>query len=59
MGAMTEPRLRVLSLGVGVQSVTLALMAARGDIGCMPDCAGSRKGSEEAAPAKRSRSKKS
>lgn len=29
----------VLSLGAGVQSSTLALMAARGDIGPMPDCA--------------------
>lgn len=32
-------RLRVLSLGGGVQSSTLALMAARGEIGPMPDCA--------------------
>lgn len=32
-------RLRVLSLGAGVQSTTLALMAARGEIGPMPDCA--------------------
>lgn len=31
--------LTVLSLGAGVQSTTLALMAARGDIGPMPDCA--------------------
>lgn len=31
--------LRVLSLGAGVQSTTLALAAARGDIGPMPDCA--------------------
>jgi len=29
----------VLSLGAGVQSSTMALMAARGDIGPMPDCA--------------------
>lgn len=36
---MTEPRLRVLSLGAGVQSTTLALMAAHGEIGPMPDCA--------------------
>lgn len=36
---MTEPRLRILSLGAGVQSTTLALMAARGDIGPMPDAA--------------------
>lgn len=32
-------RLRVLSLGAGVQSTTLALMAANGAIGPMPDCA--------------------
>lgn len=32
------PRLRILSLGAGVQSTTLALMAARGEIE-MPDCA--------------------
>jgi hypothetical protein len=31
--------LRVLSLGAGIQSTTLALMAARGEIGPMPDCA--------------------
>ncbi len=31
--------LRVLSLGAGVQSTTLALMAAHGEIGPMPDCA--------------------
>lgn len=36
---MTEPKLRVISLGAGVQSTTLALMAARGEIGPMPDCA--------------------
>lgn len=36
---MSEPRLRVLSLGAGVQSTTLALMAAHGEIGPMPDCA--------------------
>lgn len=35
---MDEP-LRVLSLGAGVQSTTLALMAAHGDIGPMPDAA--------------------
>lgn len=28
----TSPRLRVLSLGAGVQSSTLALMSARGDL---------------------------
>lgn len=32
-------RLRVLSLGAGVQSTTLALMAARGEVSPMPDCA--------------------
>ena len=32
-------KLRVLSLGAGVQSTTLALMAAHGEIGPMPDCA--------------------
>ena len=32
-------RLRVLSLGAGVQSTTLALMAAEGEIEPMPDCA--------------------
>jgi hypothetical protein len=31
--------LRVISLGAGVQSTTMALMAARGDLGPMPDCA--------------------
>ena len=36
---MIEPKLRVISLGAGVQSSTMALMAARGDIGPMPDCA--------------------
>jgi hypothetical protein len=36
---MNQPRLRVLSLGAGVQSTTLALMAAHGEIGPMPDCA--------------------
>lgn len=39
--APTPPsvRLRVLSLGAGVQSTTLALMAAHGEITPMPDCA--------------------
>lgn len=32
-------KLRVLSLGAGVQSTTMALMAAHGEIGPMPDCA--------------------
>lgn len=31
-------RLRVLSLGAGVQSTTLALMATHGQVGPMPDC---------------------
>lgn len=35
---MIDPRLRILSLGAGVQSTTLALMAARGEIDA-PDCA--------------------
>lgn len=33
------PDLRVISLGAGVQSTTMALMAAHGEIGPMPDCA--------------------
>lgn len=32
-------RLRVHSLGAGVQSTTLALLAAHGEVGPMPDCA--------------------
>lgn len=36
---MPEPKLRVLTLGAGVQSTTLALMAAHGEIGPMPDAA--------------------
>lgn len=35
---MSAP-LRVLSLGAGVQSTTMALMAAHGEIGPKPDCA--------------------
>lgn len=35
---LAEPKMRVLSLGAGVQSTTLALMAARGEIEA-PDCA--------------------
>ena len=34
-----EAKLRVVSLGAGVQSTTLCLMAAKGKIGPMPDCA--------------------
>lgn len=36
---LPAPKLRVLSLGAGVQSTTLALAAARSDVGPMPDCA--------------------
>ncbi len=36
---MAGPLLRVLSLGGGVQSTTLALMAAHGEIRLMPECA--------------------
>src|SRR6185437_8404632 len=39
LAAQPVARLRVLSLGAGVQSTTLALMAAHGEIGPMPDCA--------------------
>jgi hypothetical protein len=38
-GSAGDVRLRVLSLGAGVQSTRLALGAARGEIGPMPDCA--------------------
>lgn len=31
--------MRIISLGAGVQSTTMALMAANGEIGPMPDCA--------------------
>lgn len=36
---LEAPQLRVLSLGAGVQSTTLALAASRGDVGPMPDLA--------------------
>lgn len=36
---LDDPDLRVISLGAGVQSSVLALMAARRDVGPMPDCA--------------------
>jgi hypothetical protein len=36
---VSEPRLHIISLGAGVQSTTMALMAAHGEIGPMPDCA--------------------
>jgi hypothetical protein len=38
-GGVSEPIIRVLSLGAGVQSATLALMAAAGEISPMPDVA--------------------
>ena len=34
-----DVKMRVISLGAGVQSSTMALMATRGEIGPMPDCA--------------------
>lgn len=37
--APSQIRLRTISLGAGVQSTTMALMAAHGEIGPMPDCA--------------------
>ena len=37
--AADRPKLIALSLGAGVQSTTMALMAAQGAIGPMPDCA--------------------
>ena len=36
---MPDAKLRVISLGAGVQSSVMALMAAKGEIGPMPDCA--------------------
>lgn len=36
---MSDVKLRAISLGAGVQSTTMALMAAHGEIGPMPDCA--------------------
>ncbi len=38
-GPVPGVRLRLISLGAGVQSSTLALLAARGEIGPMPDAA--------------------
>ncbi|NTJ45305.1 hypothetical protein G6L28_22315 [Agrobacterium larrymoorei] len=38
-GASSPIRLRALSLGAGVPSTTIALMAAHGEIAPMPDCA--------------------
>jgi hypothetical protein len=36
---MTKPMLHIISLGAGVQSTTMALMAAHGEITPMPHCA--------------------
>lgn len=36
---MTAPLIRVISLGAGVQSTTMALMAAHSELTPMPDCA--------------------
>ena len=36
---MRAPALRVISLGAGVQSTTMALLAAHGEIQPMPDAA--------------------
>lgn len=36
---MSEPKLRIISLGAGVQSSTMALMAAHGEFEHVPDCA--------------------
>jgi hypothetical protein len=36
---LENPKVRAISLGAGVQSTTMALMAAHGEIGPMPDCA--------------------
>ena len=38
-GPIENANLRYISLGAGVQSSVMALMAARGEIGPMPDCA--------------------
>jgi len=38
-GDISEGMINVLSLGAGVQSSTMALMAAKGEITPMPDCA--------------------
>ncbi|TRB17817.1 hypothetical protein EXN70_31100 [Rhizobium rhizogenes] len=38
-GAPSPIRLRALSLGAGVQSTTMAPIAAHGEVGPMPDCA--------------------
>jgi hypothetical protein len=36
---LENPKVRAISLGAGVQSTCMALMAAHGEIGPMPDCA--------------------
>ena len=36
---MLTALIRIISLGAGVQSTTMAFMAAHGEIGPMPDCA--------------------
>ena len=36
---MQEPLIRILSLGAGVQSSTMALMAEEGEFGVKPDAA--------------------
>tara|TARA_Y100001973_G_scaffold105980_1_gene181330 strand:- start:4855 stop:5721 length:867 start_codon:yes stop_codon:yes gene_type:complete len=36
---LPDAKLRVISLGAGVQSSVMALMAAKGEVGPMPDCA--------------------
>lgn len=38
-GSSSPVRLRALSLAAGVKSTTMALMAAHGEIGPIPDCA--------------------
>jgi hypothetical protein len=38
-GPIENANIRYISLGAGVQSSVMALMAARGEIGPMPDCA--------------------
>ncbi|MDX8499121.1 hypothetical protein RFM99_11905 [Mesorhizobium sp. VK4C] len=38
-GEPSPIRLRAISLGAGVQSTTMALLAAHGELGPMPDCA--------------------
>jgi hypothetical protein len=49
-GPVNGARLRVLSLGAGIQSTTMALMAAHGEIAPMPDLALFADTGEEPAP---------